>query len=233
MPAFYNAYIHLLQRRALSRWLAAPAGSRVLEIGCGIGRWTQRMARQGHDIVGFDLSQTMIGDARRRAAQEQLSARCHFMVADCATVSLSRQFDRILDVTVLQHVLDDQRFAAAIAGIARHLAPGGRAIVLEAAPTRPTSRCDSGVFVARTEAQYVEAFAQAGLTCVAVCGVDPAPFRMWFLPWYRFLPRVVAVPVMFALTVAGAPLDLLPWPGKHTQAWHKVFVLEHTREARS
>ena len=57
----------LQQSRALSPWLAAPSGARLLEIGCGVGRWTRRMARTSRRVVGFDLSARMIHEARRRA----------------------------------------------------------------------------------------------------------------------------------------------------------------------
>jgi 2-polyprenyl-3-methyl-5-hydroxy-6-metoxy-1,4-benzoquinol methylase len=226
MPAFYNGYINLLQERALDPWLDLPSGARVLEIGCGVGRWTRRLARRGHQVVGFDLSRTMIDDARRRAQADGCRERCRFFVADCASFALGRQFDRILGVTVLQHIMDGPRFASAIANIAAHLAPSGRAILLEAAPTEATSRCDSSIFVARTEAEYREAFAHAGLRCVQVDGVDPAPFRTWFLPWYRTLPRPLSVSAMFAATLAGIPIDFLGTTRMRAAAWHKVFVLE-------
>jgi SAM-dependent methyltransferase len=226
MPAFYNGYIHLLQQRALAPWLEMPRGSRVLEIGCGVGRWTRRLARRGHEVVGFDLSRRMIDDATRRADDDGVRAHCRFFVADCATFALGREFDRILGVTVLQHIMDGTRFAAAIANIAHHLAPSGRAVLLEAAPARSTSRCDSPIFVARTEETYREAFERAGLRAVHVAAVDPAPFRMWFLPWYRTLPRPVSVAAMFAATAASLPIDVFGTGPLHASAWHKVFVLE-------
>jgi SAM-dependent methyltransferase len=226
MPAFYNGYIHLLQQRALAPWLEMPRGSRVLEIGCGVGRWTRRLAQQGHQVVGFDLSRRMIEDATRRAEQEGVQAQCRFFVADCATFALGREFDRILGVTVLQHIMDGARFGAAIANIAHHLAPSGRAVLLEAAPAKSTSRCDSPIFVARAEETYREAFARAGLRCVHITAVDPAPFRMWVLPWYRTLPRPLAVAAMFAATAASLPIDRLAAHRLQTSAWHKVFVLE-------
>jgi SAM-dependent methyltransferase len=232
MPVFYNRYIHFLQQRTLAPWLAVPEGARVLEIGCGVGRWTRRLAAAGHNVIGFDLSRTMIDDARRRAERDGVSERCRFFVADCASFSLDRRFDRIFGVTVLQHILDGPRLAAALINIARHLAPGGQVVLLEAAPSIPTARCDSAIFVARTEKIYRDAFEAVGLRCLSVEGVDPAPFRTWFLPWFRSMPRPVAAAAMFMATVAGAPIDVLAPPQTRAGSWHKVFVLTRASEAQ-
>lgn len=231
MPEYHNRYIHWRQASALVPWLAVPPGARVLEIGCGIGRWTRRLARTSA-VVGFDLSTQMIGEARRRAAAADLDRQCRFFVADAAAFALDGTFDRILGVTVLQHILDEGRLASAVANIVRHLAPDGRAILLEAAPTRPTTRCDSAVFVARPVEVYLDHFRQAGLHCVGLTGVDPAPFRTWVLPYYRSAPRPIAAAVMFGATMMSAPVDLLAPPALRRRAWHKVFVLEHAGASR-
>jgi len=44
MPEFYNRAIHLEQRLALEPWLKAGAGTRVLDVGCGVGRWSRLLA---------------------------------------------------------------------------------------------------------------------------------------------------------------------------------------------
>lgn len=227
MPEYHNQYIHWQQAHALQPWLEMPAGARVLEIGCGVGRWTRRLARTGANVVGFDLSARMIADARRRAEADGVAANCRFFVSDVADFSIDRTFDRILGVTVLQHILDEQRFASAVRNIARHLAPGGRALLLEAAPTRRTPRCDTAIFVARPDQAYLDVFRAAGLSCAAVRGVDPAPFRTWMLPYYRSAPRALAAAGMFAATALSVPFDLLAPPAIRDRAWHKVFVLEH------
>jgi len=37
-----------------------PAGSRILDAGCGLGEWTVFLAQEGFDAVGLDLSATVI-----------------------------------------------------------------------------------------------------------------------------------------------------------------------------
>src|SRR5690242_13365543 len=70
MPAFYNRVIDGCQRLALGRWLRVPPGTRVLDVGCGVGRWSCRLARRGASVIGVDLSPTMIAQAQARAAAQ-------------------------------------------------------------------------------------------------------------------------------------------------------------------
>ncbi|HEX9984456.1 MAG TPA: methyltransferase domain-containing protein [Thermoanaerobaculia bacterium] len=227
MPSFYNGYIHLTQQLALAPHLRVPSGTAVLDLGCGIGRWSRRLARRGAHVTGVDVAQAMIDEARRRTAKERLEAPIDYRVADLRTLDLGRTFELVLAVTVLQHILEDAEFAGAAANVARHLAPGGRAVLLEAAPSRPNASCDTHVFRARTAAQYLDAFRRAGLRAVRVTGVDPAPFKQKVLPRYRKMPRLVAQPAMFAATALSLPWDALLGRRLAEASWHKVFLLEH------
>jgi len=147
-------------------------------------------------------------------------------VADLAELDLGERYALILGVTVLQHILMPSRLRASIDRLAAHLAPGGQIVLLEAAPSRQVSRCDSPVFVAREAATYLAAFAQAGLRCVAIYGVDPAPFKILFLPWYPRLPRPLALAGLVGVTALSFPLDVMGGRRLVYASWHKVFVLE-------
>src|SRR5579871_5080303 len=82
MPEFYNRVIHLEQRLALHPWLRVGAGKRVLDVGCGVGRWSRLLAARGAQVTGVDLSPTMIAESQRRAAAEGVADRCQFQVQD-------------------------------------------------------------------------------------------------------------------------------------------------------
>jgi SAM-dependent methyltransferase len=165
----------------------------------------------------------MIDEARRRSAGTAIDYR----VADLRELELGRTFDLVLAVTVLQHILDEGEFVRAAANVARHLAPRGRAVLLEAAPTHPNTACDTHVFRARTAGQYLSAFRQAGLRAVRITGVDPAPFKQRVLPRYRNLPRLAARTSLFAATALSLPWDVLLGRRLTGRSWHKVFLLEH------
>jgi SAM-dependent methyltransferase len=229
MPGFYNRLIHLTQRLALARQLEVAPGSHVLDVGCGVGRWSRLLAARGAVVTGIDVSPTMIAEARRRSAARRLAGRCHFLVQDVAGLALTQRFDRILSVTVLQHILDPQALRAALARMAAHLTEEGVLILLEAAPVRVVRSCDSPVFEARPRSSYLRLFADCGLELESLSGVDPAPFRTWLLPRLPRLTRRVRLAALAGVTALSLPVDLLFGRRAVAASWHAVFVLRRAR----
>jgi len=60
-----GAFVHELAEGVLE-WLAAQPGERILDIGCGDGQLTQRIAASGASVVGVDSSPAMVKAARAR-----------------------------------------------------------------------------------------------------------------------------------------------------------------------
>jgi 2-polyprenyl-3-methyl-5-hydroxy-6-metoxy-1,4-benzoquinol methylase len=62
----------------LDRWLLAQlsGGGTVLEIGCGIGGLSRRLAATFARVVAIDFSQGMIDEARSRAGQTSIEFHC-------------------------------------------------------------------------------------------------------------------------------------------------------------
>jgi SAM-dependent methyltransferase len=231
MPTFYNRAIDLEQRWALAPWLRVRAGTRVLDVGCGVGRWSRLLAARGARVTGVDLSPTMIAQARLRAAADGVAQRCDFRVQDLSQLDMGEKFDLVLGVTVLQHILDPGALRAALVAMTAHLERGGRMILLEAAPAASVERCDSTVFKARHRDLYLDLFRDCGLEVRAITGVDPAPFRTRLLPHVRRLRRVTSLGLLGLVTALSLPIDALFGRRAVASSWHAVFVLEHkTRE---
>ena len=117
-------------------WLKIAPGKRVLDVGCGVGRWSRLLAQRGAVVVGVDLSPTMIAEAQRRAVRDGVLQRCRFEVGDLSSLELGEQFDFILAVTVLQHIIDPAalRGACRFAPFRQRLSRGGDR------PVRPAGR---------------------------------------------------------------------------------------------
>jgi len=228
MPAFYNRMIDWCQRLALGRWLQVRPDQQVLDVGCGVGRWSCRLAARGASVTGVDLSSTMIEQARRRAALQGVAGRGRFLAQDLAALQVAGRFDLILGVTVLQHILEPEALRAAVRHLASSLAPDGTLVLLEAAPERAVTRCNSPIFQARPRGEYLRLFEACGLSLQAVTGVDPAPFKSWLLPPMRRIPRALRVPALAAATLLSIPIDVPFGRIAVKHSWHAVFVLKRT-----
>jgi SAM-dependent methyltransferase len=102
----------------------AQAGDAVLDLGCGAGRLSLALARQGARICGLDASLPMLAAARARAAQAGLTVE--WRQGDWRRLDVGSLFDlAILPYNGLQHLLSLEDLAAFLAGVKRSLVPGG------------------------------------------------------------------------------------------------------------
>jgi SAM-dependent methyltransferase len=98
-------------------------GQRVLEAGCGMGRFTEVLAATGADVWSFDATPAVEANAANNGAH----ANVRFAQADLfAPPFAPGGFDKVLCVGVLQHTPDP---GAAFARLAAMLAPGGEIAV--------------------------------------------------------------------------------------------------------
>lgn len=95
---------------------------RVADLGCGTGIQTEIFAKQGvHSVVGYDRSEAMIAEARRRFPEDAK----RFVVADvtdpgCAAAG---QFDLVTAYYFLLYLIPDRR--ELLRNVYLWLAPGG------------------------------------------------------------------------------------------------------------
>jgi len=81
-----SSWITLAEAREWFGLLRLDAGSRVLEVGCGSGGITRRLAMEtGASAVGVDINAHGIGAAAAAAASEGVSSRVSFQVIDAGT----------------------------------------------------------------------------------------------------------------------------------------------------
>lgn len=95
--------------------LAPRPGERILDLGCGDGALTEKLAAMGARVTGVDASPDMI----RAAAARGLDAR----VMDGQRLTFTAEFDAVFTNAALHWMPDG---AAVIAGVFRALKPGGR-----------------------------------------------------------------------------------------------------------
>lgn len=98
-----------------------PAGSSILEFGCGSGHTASRLAEMGHKLTCLDVSQGMVDKARETFAEAGHQAEFFHGVLDDLPDECG-PFDAIMAFGVMDYIEDH---SATLARIAQLLKPGG------------------------------------------------------------------------------------------------------------
>jgi SAM-dependent methyltransferase len=103
-----------------------PAGSRVLEVGCGVGAQTVHLlaSSPGAQLTAVDISAASLTEARLRVGDAVDLRQGDLFALPFPDAS----FDHLFVCFVLEHLEDPVR---ALAGLRRLLAPGGTITVIE------------------------------------------------------------------------------------------------------
>jgi trans-aconitate methyltransferase len=92
-------------------------GERILDLGCGPGQLTNKIAESGAQVIGLDASPSMIGQAR------QNFPKLRFVLQDSASMTFDNEFDAVFSNAALHWMLDS---TAVVSAVAKSLKPGGR-----------------------------------------------------------------------------------------------------------
>ena len=103
--------------------LAALAGKRVLDVGCGGGILSEAMAQRGATVTGIDLSEKPLKVARLHLLESGLAVDYQFASAEDFSVQNREKFDVVTCMELLEHVPDP---ASTVAACATLVKPGGR-----------------------------------------------------------------------------------------------------------
>jgi SAM-dependent methyltransferase len=104
--------------------LLPDAPARIVDVGCGVGRWARRLVALGHLVVGIEQAPRMAAVARDLVA----SGRFELVELPMEAAELpAGQADLVLAMGSLQYSTDPERMLARLARWAR---PGGRVVVL-------------------------------------------------------------------------------------------------------
>ena len=190
-------------------------GERILDLGCGDGALTEKLAALGCVVVGVDASPEQVQAARARG----LDAR----VASGEALPFEAEFDAVFSNAALHWM---KKAEAVVQGVWRALRPGGRFV----------GELGGHGNVARIEGAVAAALRRRGR--------DPDAVNPWYFPnegdYRRLLESHGFVVSLIALFPRPTPLpgDLLDWlstfAGSFTAAvrdGERLALLQEVREA--
>ena len=106
-----------------TQWPARMDGQRILEAGCGMGRFTQIALETGAEVFSFDLSNAVEANFKNNGG----SARVNIFQASIYQIPLRREsFDKIYCMGVLQHCPDVRE---AFMSLVPFIRPGGEIVI--------------------------------------------------------------------------------------------------------
>jgi SAM-dependent methyltransferase len=123
--AMYAEKRAIIERELARQSVAIGPDTRVLEIGSGVGFWTEFLRSKGvRHYTGNDIAQVSV---------QTLSARYPdftFVHGDAGDIALPRAaFDLAWMIDVTQHITDDDAFTRAIGNVWQALRPGATFVV--------------------------------------------------------------------------------------------------------
>ena len=107
-----------------------PAGAKILEIGCGAGRFTLPLLRRGYCVVGTDVSEKSLAELAEFAKKENLLSRLELKAMNFTQPVFIDEFDAVLIGNVIHH-FDPEKKQQIINNIIQALKPGGKIAVWE------------------------------------------------------------------------------------------------------
>lgn len=84
------------------------SGMKILDVGCGTGNFSIKMARQGVNVTGIDVSEKMLEVARNRASQEKLAIEFRKMDSQNLTFQDSI-FDGVFSMATIEFASDPDK----------------------------------------------------------------------------------------------------------------------------
>lgn len=120
---------HELDRDALFSNIDFTRSRTILDLGCGIGRFTIPLAKKSDLVVGVDFSQALLDKAIEKSANEGVT-NIDYVCSASQTFRYNAKFDLVV-VSGLLLYLNDKEVVETVANIDHHLRDGGDVVVRE------------------------------------------------------------------------------------------------------
>lgn len=187
------------------RWLGSELGRRcgptVLEVGAGDGEVALAVREYGRRVVVSDVDPDALATLRARFGDDAL----RIDVTARPDADLAGRFDTVLHANVIEHLDDD---AAALAGMARCVRPGGT--IVGFVPSQPWAYGAQDAAVGHRR-RYTRATLEAAHTAAGLAVEEIRAFNVVGLLGWWFTGRVRGRVELPGASVVGFDRLVVPW----------------------
>lgn len=180
-------------------------GDKILDIGCNYGPWSIKLAKKKMVVTGIDIIEEAIEVAKINAAKESLPITFENVNVENSSFG-DQEFDKIISITVLQHIINDSIFLKALVNIRRQLKDNGKFIMIESASK---NKIEEKLSFKRERSldEQIKFCEQSGLELIKVKGVFNFSVK-WYYGIQKFsLPKNVETFVQYIGIIILSPLD--------------------------
>ncbi|MDR6777698.1 MULTISPECIES: class I SAM-dependent methyltransferase [Paenibacillus] len=96
---------------------------KVIDLGCGPGLYSQKLALKGYDVIGVDFNKTSIDYAINEAEKNGLEI--NYRIEDITDINIDNEFDLALLIYQIYSVFSPEDRRKILGNIHRGLKPGG------------------------------------------------------------------------------------------------------------
>jgi len=131
----FNHYMDNIQNRYLKRIISQiTKDDKVLDVGCGTGRFSKRFSEKSGSVNGIDIVKENINLCKQLSLSDR---NIDYQVMDVRKLKFSdSNFDWIFSITCLEHLTQEKELRLAIKELFRVLKTGGKLILIEDMGTR-------------------------------------------------------------------------------------------------
>ena len=119
VDGLFRGVIHQRFDLALD-WCGQVENKKILDAGCGSGRYCVELARRGAQATGIDLAETMVQMSNQAATDAGVEDRCDFSVADLTTWCAPHHYDVSLGIGFFDYIPDPVQMLTRL----RHITAG-------------------------------------------------------------------------------------------------------------
>jgi len=181
-----NQYIRQLSNTALEKKLKSlPAGSKILDFGCGTGQNFAFLERKGYQPIGIDISYPLL----KQAVQQSRNNKTPCIQYDGQNIPLkSNSFPGTITYGVFIYLVDDNDLITVLTELHRILQPGAFLLAIEQIAQQDRQRY-GGVKTQRSKRRFNKLCTQAGFKYISSETIRRGHFPLIYFVRYGMIPQ--------------------------------------------